>query len=262
MTVGDQQAPRPVGAQVVGHAAGAEHGHRVRGQDLLAQEHQAGVVADVPVRQEDAVRRRAADQGVELGRHVGGCVEEVGAPARPVDEPEAGHLLPRPPSRAGIGAEVAVASQVRDASVLGDAQHRQRPARVGILHRPRPDRRGDHERSRQGQESEAQTPDAPLSARRESAPLIRQPGRFQPHDAKGHTRGGRGSRCAGFRPSGAPARRPLPRLAATPATRLRSASTTPVTAGEFPGTAARAARRPPRPASTRRAHRSRIRVGR
>ena len=168
MAVGDEQAPRPVGAQVVGHAAGAVHGQAVRGQHLLAQEHQPRVVADVPVRQEDPVRRRAAGQGVELGRHVGGRVEQVGAPARPVDEPEARHLLRRPPAGADVGAEVAVAPQVRDAAVLGDAEHRQRPARVGVLHRPRRDRRRDQERGRQSQESQTQN---------------RRRARIQPHDA-------------------------------------------------------------------------------
>ena len=73
VTVGDEQAPGPVGRQVVGHAARSVHpARRTRPAPSFPRNIKPRVMADVAVGQEDPVRRRAAGQRVELGRHVRG----------------------------------------------------------------------------------------------------------------------------------------------------------------------------------------------
>ena len=128
----DELAPRPVGCRNSSIRAGGVDRHAARVDRLAAQVHQARVVADVRVRQEDAVRQAGRRSALHCALKSGVASKRNARPAGAIDEPEARHVLgaplpPRESTRRGL-----MAVELRDAGVLGDAQHDDLPVVAGL----------------------------------------------------------------------------------------------------------------------------------
>ncbi len=124
----DEQAPRPVRAEVLPHAAGAVHGHPSSRHGFLAEIHQPCVVTDVGVRQKNAVERAAVAQAVGLRRKIRCGIEEIRAVQRSIDETDRRHLFRLPSSGTHLHASRLLARQLWNAGVLRNAKDHERPA--------------------------------------------------------------------------------------------------------------------------------------
>ena len=127
----DHQAPWPVVRQEVGHLGRAVRRRRRHAESLAPQHRETDVVADVGVRQEDAVKgppligahpKAGLLQQVELTRDIGGRVDQVVTILIRVHERH-GRRIARPLPSASTFAALYVAAYLRHARVLSDPEN-------------------------------------------------------------------------------------------------------------------------------------------
>ena len=126
--IAHQLVPGPVGEQVGGHGGHDMHRHMPGAHALMAQIHQPGVMAHMAMGQEDPVQRRSLGIGMDLVQplhllaQVRRGIKEKARIRRPVDHRDRGR---QPPQRGILPGRVVRIADLRDAGILGDAQHHQ-----------------------------------------------------------------------------------------------------------------------------------------